>query len=221
MPTRTTFDAYIFDMDGLLVNSEPLWFHIETGVLQKRGKVYDPAVQKQFVGMRMDEFWTNMVRLYDLDDAPTDIIREVIDLMVMRIPHEVTAQPGTGDLLDFLLAKNAKMAIASSSPRRIIDAVVTAQGWDRYFPLHVSGDEVARGKPAPDVYLEAARQIGADPARCLALEDSPNGARAAVAAGMTCYAVPDRSHGHSDDFKAITPYVFESLYEVMELLVQD
>lgn len=217
----TTYDAYIFDMDGLLINSEPVWFHIEAGVLEKRGRVYDPGVQKQLVGLRMDEFWTNMVRLYDLSDTPADIIREVIALMVERVPHEVTPQPGATDLLDYLQGRGVKMAIASSSPRPIIDAVVRAQGWERYFPLHVSGDEVARGKPAPDVYLEAARLLGADPARCLALEDSPNGARAAVAAGMTCFAVPDRSHGQADDFLGITPHTFDTLYQVMELLVQE
>lgn len=219
MTTPTHFDAFVFDMDGLLVNSEPLWFHIETSALERRGKIYNPSVQKQLVGMRMDEFWANMVRLYDLSDSPQDIIREVTALMIERVPYEVTPQPGASELLEYLQRRGVAMAIASSSPRPIIDAVVTSQQWDRFFPIHVSGDEVPRGKPAPDVYLEAARQLGVDPTRCLALEDSPNGARAAVTAGMTCFAVPDRSHGHPDDFRDITPYVFETLHQVMELLI--
>jgi beta-phosphoglucomutase-like phosphatase (HAD superfamily) len=100
----------------------------------------------------------------------------------------------------------------------VIDAIVTTQGWDKYFTTHVSGDHVARGKPEPDIYLETARQMGVHPSECLALEDSPTGARAAVAAGMILYAVPDPSHSTHEAFESITPHVYSSLHEVRESL---
>ena len=100
----------------------------------------------------------------------------------------------------------------------IIDATVAAQNWDRYFQTHVCGEDVPAGKPAPDIYLEAARRLGVEPAHCLTLEDSPNGARAAVAAGMICYAIPDPSHSTGATFADITPYVYASLHDVVALL---
>jgi beta-phosphoglucomutase-like phosphatase (HAD superfamily) len=102
----------------------------------------------------------------------------------------------------------------------IIDATVNAQGWNRYFHTHVCGDDVAEGKPAPDIYLEAACRLGFDPAVCLALEDSPTGARAAVAAGLTCYAVPDPSHTTPAAFAKVTPHVYHSLHQVLNSLEQ-
>ncbi|MBZ0287226.1 MAG: HAD-IA family hydrolase, partial [Anaerolineae bacterium] len=107
-------------------------------------------------------------------------------------------------------------AIASSSPKAIIDAILKAQGWDTLFSVRCSAEDEARGKPAPDVYLRAAERLGINPGDCLALEDSPNGARAAVAAGMTCYAVPDTKHISSHAFDGITPHVFRSLHEVLD-----
>lgn len=210
--------AVIFDMDGLLVDSEPLWWKIESGVLASHGKVYNADLQKGLIGMRMDEFWANMVRIYGIPESPKNMIREVTHRMVELVPEEVHARPGAPELLAYLAAEGVPCAIASSSPLMIIDAVVAAQGWEHYFKARVSGDEVKQGKPAPDVYLEAARRIGCPPERCLALEDSKNGARAAVAAGMTCIAVPDLSHGHHRDFEGITPYVVDSLHDVLELL---
>ena len=103
---------------------------------------------------------------------------------------------------------------------QIIDATVNAQGWNRYFHTHVSGDDVAQGKPAPDIYLEAARRIRFEPSACLGLEDSPTGAKAAVAAGLICYAVPDPSHTSPAAFTAITPHVYDSLHQVLNSLEQ-
>ena len=138
--------------------------------------------------------------------------------MTALIPEKVMPRPGARELLDYLHARGIPCAIASSSPMAIIDATVAAQGWDHYFQTHVCGDDVVDGKPAPDIYLEAARRLNVDPAACLTLEDSPNGARAAVAAGMICYAIPDPSHTTDDAFAAITPYVYASLHDVVDLL---
>jgi HAD superfamily hydrolase (TIGR01509 family) len=211
--------AVIFDMDGLLVDSEPVWQQVEDGILSKRGYVLDPTIRHGLIGMRMADFWGAMTKAYAMPETPAVMIAEVTANMVAAIPGHVDQRPGAQALLDYLHARGVPCAIASSSPMAIIQAVVESEGWHGYFQTFVSGDQVENGKPAPDIYLEAARQLGMNAADCLALEDSRNGARAAVAAGMTCYAVPDLSHGHPDDFAAITPHVYESLHTVRDALV--
>jgi HAD superfamily hydrolase (TIGR01509 family) len=210
--------AVIFDMDGLLVDSEPVWQQVEDAILSRRGRVLDADIRHGLIGMRMADFWTAMHREYQFDEPPEALIAEVTADMVAAIPGHVDPRPGAQELLDYLRKRGVPCAIASSSPMAIIDAVVESEGWHGYFQAYVSGDQVTHGKPAPDIYLEAARQIGADPSVCLTLEDSRNGALAAVAAGMICYAVPDLSHGHPDQFASITPHVFASLHDVRAAL---
>jgi HAD superfamily hydrolase (TIGR01509 family) len=210
--------AVIFDMDGLLVDSEPVWQQVEDGLLSRRGYVLDPTIRHGLIGMRMTDFWGAMTKAYGMPETPDTMIAEVTANMVAAIPGHVDQRPGAQDLLDFLHARGMPCAIASSSPMAIIQAVVESEGWHGCFDVFVSGDQVPNGKPAPDIYLEAARQLGVDPAACLSLEDSTNGARAAVAAGTVCYGIPDLSHGYPDQFSDITPHVFASLHDVREAL---
>lgn len=211
-------EAIIFDMDGLLVDSEPVWDLTERAIVESRGIKHDREMQLNagMVGLRMDEFWVKMVQLYGLTDPVPVLIDEIIARMIALIPIDVKANPGAAELIARFQSRGVPMAIASSSPMAIIEAVVEAQGWQTAFPIRVSGDEVARGKPAPDVYLEAAKRLGVDPAGVLTLEDSVNGARAAVAAGMICYAVPDRSHTDPKHFAQVTPFIFDNLFDVLE-----
>lgn len=210
--------AVIFDMDGLLVDSEPVWAIAEGDMLRRRGKTWTAEIQNKLIGMRIADSVMLMVREYGLTD-PADIIRaEIIRDMVALVPEKAPARPGAPELLALLQAEGIPCAIASGSPEPIIEAVVNSQGWSSYFLHHCSGDEVPNGKPAPDIYLETARRMGVDPAHVLTLEDSINGARAAVAAGMICYAVPDLSHTTRAAFESITPYVFDSLHDVVATL---
>ncbi len=210
--------AVIFDMDGLLVDSEPVWALSEREMLAARGKQPIPEVQQTLVGLRMRDFWQGMCRAYDLPDSVDDLCARMTQEMMTLIPQRVLPRPGANELLRYLEARGIPCAIASSSPMSIIDVTVSAQHWDRFFRVHVCGDEVAHGKPAPDIYLEAARRLGVDPSVCLALEDSPTGSRAAVAAGMVCYAVPDPSHSTPEAFASITPHVCASLLDVIDAL---
>lgn len=210
--------AVIFDMDGLLVDSEPVWAVAESAMMVQRGKQTDPEIQRNLVGLRMKDFLTAMIDAYSMSDTLESLHTEIVDRMITLIPAEVRPRPGAPELLAELEARGIPCAIASSSGMAIINAVVTAQVWDRYFKTHVSGDDVPHGKPAPDIYLEAARQLGVDPSLCLTLEDSPTGAKAAVAAGMICYAIPDLSHTSVEKFTQITPYIYDSLYDVLATL---
>jgi HAD superfamily hydrolase (TIGR01509 family) len=211
--------AVIFDMDGLLVDSEPVWASCERGILELRGKRWDAITQSQFIGLRMRDSAAGIIAAYGLTETVEELTEAIVTCMVECV-HTAPIRPGAGELLDYLHKRGVPCSLASGSPRVIIEAVVAGQKWERYFPIRISGDEVPNGKPSPDIYLKAAELMGAAPADCLALEDSPNGARAAVAAAMTCYAVPDLSHTQWSAFKTITPYVFESLHDVLAPLAR-
>ena len=206
--------AIIFDMDGLLVDSERIWHVAEDELFSSRGLDYTDELRASIIGMRMDEFMTRLRNHFHMQEPLAELIAEVNANMLRLIPSMVKAQPGAQELLQLVRQRAWPVAIASSSPAAIIDATLKAQGWEAIFPLRCSADDVARGKPAPDVYLQAARSLGVEAQRCLALEDSVNGARAAVHAGMTCYAVPDRSHTRAAELAAITPHVFADLHAV-------
>jgi len=210
--------AVIFDMDGLLVDSEPLWADVELEILNAYGREHRPEVQHSMIGRRLTEFWAHMKEAYELPEPALALMDRAVGRFIERTPAEMKPKPGAPELLDHLYAIGTPCAIASSSPLEVINAVVAALGWDDRFRVRVSGEEVPNGKPAPDIYLETARRLSVPPAACLALEDSPTGARAAVAAGMTCIAIPDQSHTHPSRFDDITPYVFESLHDVLALL---
>jgi HAD superfamily hydrolase (TIGR01509 family) len=121
-------------------------------------------------------------------------------------------------MVAYVMEQHIPCAIASSSSRVVIDATLRQQGWDSLFAIRCSAEDELHGKPAPDVYLRAAERLGIAPQECLALEDSLTGAKAAVAAGMVCYAVPDLTHTTAEAFAGVTPYIFGSLLEVLENL---
>jgi mannitol-1-/sugar-/sorbitol-6-/2-deoxyglucose-6-phosphatase len=212
-------EAIIFDMDGLLVDSEPVWEEAETAVLQSHGVHMERHVREQLVGLRNDEFIGRLRDIYKIPVSAERLQTEVISALMDIIPHKVIAKPGAAEILAYSNRSRIPIAIASSSPMVIIEAMVKSQGWEQIVPVRCSADFVPNGKPAPDVYLEAARQLSAAPDKCLALEDSPNGARAAVAAGMTCYAVPDLAHTRIEAFEGITPHLFDNLHSVLRQLM--
>ncbi|MEQ8672070.1 MAG: HAD family phosphatase [Aggregatilineales bacterium] len=218
MTTKPTFQAIIFDMDGLLVDSEKVWQIAEEQLIAVRGRVYTDDVREQIIGLRLDEFMQKIKDIYQFEESLEALVEDLNTRMMDLIPKEVNAQPGAQEMIEYVRAQDIPCAIASSSPMSIIDATIGAMGWDTSFANRFSADDDARGKPAPDVYLRAVKTLGFDPAECLALEDSPNGSRAAVAAGMTCYAVPDPTHSTPDKFEGITPHVFSSLHEVLAKL---
>jgi HAD superfamily hydrolase (TIGR01509 family) len=220
-PTRQRgerFSAMIFDMDGLLVDSEIIWEEAETALMTSRGHTFGSADRNDIVGLRVDEFLDQLRIRYKMPETLEILVQELNDRMLELIPVRVTAHAGAEELLQYVVRNNILRAIASNSPMSIIDQTVNAQGWEDIFQVRCSGDDEIQGKPAPFVYQTAAKRLGVDPKQCLALEDSVNGAKAVVAAGMTCFAVPDKSHSNPARFAKLTPYVFNSLHEVLTWL---
>lgn len=214
------FDAIIFDMDGLLVDTEPVWEEAETAMLSSYNVEMDSAVRMELVGLRNDVFLDKLKTLYNIP-ASLDLLQEdIIGRMLKLIPLKAKPMPGALEIIRYAVDNGIPTAIASSSPGAIIEAVVSHQGWGKDIPVRCSAEHLIAGKPEPYVYLEAAKALGVNPVNCLALEDSPNGARAAVAAGMTCYAVPDLSHSRIEAFQGVTEHLFDSLHQVLEHLTE-
>ena len=201
----------------ILVDSEVVWDVAEKEMFADRGLEYNAAVRERVIGLRLDEFFEKLIAIYNLDESVEALEAELIERMLKKIPTLVKAKIGAQALIEWTSEQDIPYCIASSSPMSIIQASVEAQGWSDLIPKLFTADDVEKGKPAPDVYLYAAEKLGVKPEDCLALEDSPNGAKSAVAAGMTCYAVPD-SHSNPEKFAQITPHVFKNLEDVLKSL---
>ena len=185
-------EAVVFDMDGLLIDSEPLWQRAEIEVFARVGIRLDAALCLQTRGRKIDEvvdYW------YARAPWREPSRRAVRDAIVARVAGlvaaEGTAKPGVDEVLTFFAQRALPLALASSSPYRLIDAVLARLRIAERFGVRHSGDDERLGKPDPAIFLGAARKLGIAPARCLAFEDSPGGVASAKAAGMRCVAVPD------------------------------
>lgn len=212
-------DAVVFDLDGVLIESEAIWNEAKRALVEDRGGRWKPEAARAMMGMSSPE-WAAYLR----DDLGVDMpLDEISDAVVERLSAIYRAQlpllPGAVEAVRALAAR-WPLGLASSSNRPIIDLVLEAAGLTDAFAATVSSEEVARGKPAPDVYLEAARRLGADPARCVAIEDSSNGLRSAAAAGMTVVALPNREYPPAADALALAAVELSSLDELRPGLVE-
>ncbi len=182
--------AVVFDLDGVLVDSEGVWDGVREQLAHERGGSWHAGAQRAMMGMSSPEWSLYMHERIGLAEAPAEINRIVVERMLERYAAGPPWIPGALAAVR-RIAASFPCGLASSSNRELIDAVLTAGGLSDLFAATVSSEEVARGKPSPDVYLEAARRLGVDPSACVAIEDSHNGIRSAKAAGMSCIAIPN------------------------------
>ena len=206
-------EAVIFDLDGVLVDSEHVWDGVREELAHERGGRWHDRAQADMMGMSSVEWSRYMHDVIGLDETPAEIDAEVVRRMEARYAEELPLVDGAVDAVR-RVAASYRLGLASSSNRPLIDAVLEAAGIAELFEATVSSEEVARGKPAPDVYLEAARRLGVAPERCTAIEDSANGIRSAHAAGMRVVAIPNRRYPPQDDALAIANVVVDSLAEL-------
>jgi len=184
-------DGVVFDLDGLLLDSEQVWDAAREELAQERGGSWHPQAQRDMMGMSSPEWSRYMHDVIGLPEPPQEISREVVRRLEEHYRKDLPVIPGARAAVE-RLADRWPLALASSSNRELIDLALDLMGIADRFQTTVSSEEVARGKPAPDVYLEAARRLGIDPHRAAAIEDSHNGIRAAKAAGMRVIAIPNR-----------------------------
>jgi HAD superfamily hydrolase (TIGR01509 family) len=180
----------IFDLDGVLIDSEQVWDDVREQLAHERGGNWHPGAQRDMMGMSSPEWSRYMHERIGLPEPPDEINRIVVERMVERYAAGPPWLPGATDAVRRVAAQFV-LGLASSSNRELIDLVLEAGGIAGCFRATASSEEVAAGKPAPDVYLEVARRLEADPHQCTAVEDSHNGIRSAKAAGMRCVAIPN------------------------------
>jgi HAD superfamily hydrolase (TIGR01509 family) len=212
-------EAVVFDLDGVLLDTEELWNEARLQIVEERGGRWREDAQRAMMGMSSQEWSPYMHEELGVPDPPEQISAEVVRRLEELYRERLPLIPGALDAVRRLAAR-WPLAIASSSNRPLIDLFLELTGTAGLFHATVSSDEVERGKPAPDVYIEAARRLEVDPASCAALEDSENGIRSAAAAGMKVIAIPNRVYPPSAETLALAAVVAASLDEVDAALLE-
>jgi HAD superfamily hydrolase (TIGR01509 family) len=208
------YTAVIFDMDGLLVDSEPLWRRAEIEVFSGVGVGLTEEDCMRTTGLRIDAvvaFWQRERPWVGAE--PGELVERIVTRVIELVHEEGELMPGAIEAIDFFAARTLPLGLASSSPRRLIDGVLACFGLSTRFGVVCSAEGLARGKPDPAVYLHTAERMGHEPPRCLAIEDSIPGVLAAVAAGMGCIAVPAPEHRGDPRLRSAT-VVLGSLTEI-------
>jgi HAD superfamily hydrolase (TIGR01509 family) len=190
------FDAVIFDMDGVLIDSEPLHFAVLSELLAHSGHIYTRAENEQFIGTTSEAMFTTLIARYGLAGSVVEYIARYDEalLQVLNEPHPPAA--GVAALIARLRELGIRVGVASSSRQEWVAATLRSLGLADAFEVVVSGDNVERGKPDPAIYLLAAQLLGVAAERCLAIEDAPNGVQSARAAGMTVLGVRTEYTAH-------------------------
>ena len=184
--------AVLFDMDGVLVDSEPIWYDVETALVERMGGTWGPEHQAKCIGGTIDWFCRYVIELTGSERTPEDVEAEVTESMVARITEALTIHEGALELVDAVRDRGARTALVTSSYRALVDPAMAWLGVDR-FDAVIVGDEVSRGKPHPEPYLMACHRLGVSPLEAVVIEDAPNGIAAAEAAGCAVVAVPSVS----------------------------
>ena len=213
MTAGTEIEAVVFDMDGVLVDSEHLWDEIREQLAHERGGRWHDRAQADMMGMSSPEWSAYMHDVIGLAEPPDEINAEVVRRLLTRYRESLPLLPGAVDAVERLSAR-WPLGLASSSNRGVIDAVLSTAGIADSFRATVSSEEVERGKPAADVYVEAARRLDVEPGMCAAVEDSKNGIRSAKAAGLRVVAIPNTRYPPGEDALADADLVLRSLAEL-------
>lgn len=215
--TSSDIEAVIFDLDGTLVDSMWMWADIDDEYLSRFGLRVNEEASENIAGMSIEETAVFFKETYNLPDSIEKIISDWIDMSLDKYKHEVRLKAYAAELLDWLRANGIKTAIASSNAIKMIEACLDSNGVRDRFDAVISSSEVEHGKPYPDVYLYAAKRIGADPSKCLVFEDIPAGIIAGKAAGMTVAAVEDKySSGSEDEKRKLADMYFPGFGEFLK-----
>jgi HAD superfamily hydrolase (TIGR01509 family) len=206
-------DAVVFDLDGVIVDSEQVWDEVREAYVRETGGTYTHDSARDMMGMSSPEWSRYMAQTLRVPGTPEEINAAIVERMLARYGEAPPLLPGAVEAVRRIGAW-VPLAIASSSNRELIDVVLRVSALDGDFAATVSSEEVPRGKPSPDVYLEAARRLGFDAGRCGAVEDSHNGIRSAKAAGMRVVAVPNPHYPPDEEALALADVVVPAITEL-------
>ena len=209
----STVEAVVFDLDGVIVDSEQVWDEVRELYVREAGGTYTDRSAREMMGMSSPEWSRYMAESLRVPGTPEEINAAIVERMLARYGEAPPLLPGAVEAVRRIGAR-LPLAYASSSNRELIDAVLRASGLADDFAATVSSEEVPRGKPSPDVYVEAARRLGVDATRSGAVEDSHNGIRSAKAAGMRVVAVPNPHYPPDEESLALADVVVPSIGEL-------
>lgn len=213
-------EGVIFDMDGLLVDSEPVWDKARAELAAQYGKPWTTKDHHNVMGVSTLEWTEYMINHFEATMPPAEMQKLVIDQMVAMYNEQIPFFPGAVELVQ-KVAATYPTGLASGSPRQLIDIVTGYAGFEGCFQEIISADEIGKGKPAPDVYLATAERMGIDPTKCACLEDSGFGILSGKAAGMLVIAVPDERFPPAEEMVSQADIVLGSLQEFSFDLLQD
>ena len=206
-------DAVVFDLDGLLLDTEQLWDEVRETLARERGGRWSDRAQADMMGMSSPEWSQYMHEVVGLEESPDEIAQEVVGRMEERYRERLPLLPGAREAVE-RLADRWPLGLASSSNRPLIDLALEVGDLARFFAATVSSEEVERGKPAPDVYLEACRRLDVEPTHAAAIEDSRSGIRSAKSAGLRVIAIPNAHFPPDAESLGLADRVLSSLEEL-------
>lgn len=211
--------AVVFDLDGVIVDSEQVWDEVREEYVRETGGTYTETATRDMMGMSSLEWSRYLADALGVPGTPEEINAAIVERMLARYGEAPPLIPGAVDAVR-RCAERWPLAVASSSNPELIEVVLDAAGLHDVIPVVVSSQEVARGKPAPDVYLEAARRLEVDPHACAAVEDSHNGIRSAKAAGMRVIAIPNPHFPPDEEALAHADVVLRSIDELTPEVIE-
>jgi HAD superfamily hydrolase (TIGR01509 family) len=206
-------EAVVFDLDGVLIDSEPVWEQVRRGLVAERGGHWAPDAQRRIMGMSTPEWARYLSEDLGAGLPPDEVAAVVIDRMAAAFREHLPLMPGAVEAVRRLAAR-WPLGLASSSPPVLIETVLEAAGLRPYIRVAMSTEQVPRGKPAPDIYLAVADRLGVDPSGCAAIEDSSNGLRSAAAAGLRVVAIPHPKYPPDTDALAAARLVLPTLSDL-------
>jgi HAD superfamily hydrolase (TIGR01509 family) len=212
-------DAVVFDLDGVIVDSEHVWDEMRRQLAEERGGRWNDRASREMMGMSSVEWSQYMHDVIGLEESPEEINKEVVRRLEAIYRERLPLIPGAVEAVRALAAR-WPLGLASSSNRELIDLVLEVSSLDRYFGVTVSSEEVPRGKPAPDVYLAAAQRLEAAPERCAAVEDSEKGILSGKAAGMRVIAIPNPHFPPAAEALGEADVVLDSIAELTPEIVE-
>jgi HAD superfamily hydrolase (TIGR01509 family) len=210
--------AVVFDLDGVLVDSEQQWDEVRRGIAVEAGRLWPDGATRALQGMSTPEWSAYLTEVIGVPSRPQDVAAQVIDRMASRYRLRLPLLPGAVEVVH-RLASHWPLGLASSSPRQLIDAVLESANLASKFGVTVSTEEVRAGKPSPAVYDEVVRQLGVHAQQTIAIEDSSNGLRSAARAGLRVVAVPTKAFPPDKDALSLASVVVHSLDDITPSLV--
>jgi HAD superfamily hydrolase (TIGR01509 family) len=203
-------EAVVFDLDGVLIDSEPVWEEVRRGLVAERGGHWAPDAQRRLMGMSTQEWARYLSEDLGVGLPPGEVAALVVDRMAARYKERIPFLPGAVDAVH-RLAAGWPLGLASSAPAVLIETVLQAAGLRSYFKVTMSTEQVPHGKPAPDIYLTVTARLGVPPSSSAAVEDSSNGLRSAAAAGLHVIAIPHPKYPPDPDALALASLVLSDL----------